>query len=117
EAARAENGVASQHDALAHLQVIHPDDVTRIGRDRLYAAFTYSWNYTDPEYDLAVVPFYDKVLGGDYAALHPADGYYERNAYPVRAVRDAGATLVAGSDAPVFTRDPQPFVNMAMAVT
>jgi len=117
EAARAENGVASQHDALAHLQVIHPDDVTRIGRDRLYAAFTYSWNYTDPEYDLSVVPFYDKVLGGDYAALHPADGYYERNAYPVRAVRDAGATLVAGSDAPVNTRDPQPFVNMAMAVT
>ena len=49
--------------------------------------------------------------------MHPADGYYERNGYPVRAVRDAGAILVAGSDAPVFTRDPQPFVNMAMAVT
>jgi len=25
--------------------------------------------------------------------------------------------LIAGSDAPVNTRDPQPFVNMAMAVT
>jgi predicted amidohydrolase YtcJ len=49
--------------------------------------------------------------------LHPADGYYERNGYPVRTLRDAGATLVAGSDAPVVTRDPQPFVNMAMAVT
>jgi predicted amidohydrolase YtcJ len=117
EAARAEDGVSSQHDALAHLQVIHPDDVARMGRHRLYSAFTYSWMYDDPEYDLSVVPFYDKVLGGDDAALHPADGYYERNAYPVRAVRDAGATLVAGSDAPVFTRDPQPFVNMAMAVT
>ena len=41
EAARAEDGVTSQHDALAHLQVIHPDDVARIGRDRLYLAFTY----------------------------------------------------------------------------
>ena len=32
-------------------------------------------------------------------------------------LRDAGAILLAGSDAPVNTRDPQPFVNMAMAVT
>ena len=90
EAARAADGVRSQHDALAHLQVIHPDDVARIGRDRLYVAFTYSWLYDDPEYDLSVVPFYDKVLGGDDAALHPADGYYERNAYPVRAVARRG---------------------------
>lgn len=37
--------------------------------------------------------------------------------YPVRASRDAGAILVAGSDAPVASRDPRPFMNMAMAVT
>jgi predicted amidohydrolase YtcJ len=117
EAARAEDGVSSQHDALAHLQVIDPQDVARIGRDRLYLAFTYSWMYADPEYDLSVVPFYDKVLGGDEAALHPANGYYERNGYPVRSARDAGGILVAGSDAPVNTSNPQPFVNMAMAVT
>ena len=71
----------------------------------------------DPDYDLSVVPFFDRVSGGDEAALHPAGGYYERNAYPVRALRDAGAILIAGSDAPVETRDPRPFVNMAMAVT
>jgi predicted amidohydrolase YtcJ len=117
EAARAADGVSSTHDALAHIQLVHPDDVARIGRDHLYLAFTYSWANADPEYDLSVVPFLDRVLGGDYAALHPADGYYENNAYPVRALRDAGATLLAGSDAPVNTRDPQPFVNMAMAVT
>jgi predicted amidohydrolase YtcJ len=117
EAARAADGVQSQHDALAHIQVVHPDDVARIARNRLYLAFTYSWAFADREYDLSVVPFYDKVLGGEEAALHPADGYYERNGYPVRTLRDAGATLVAGSDAPVVTRDPQPFVNMAMAVT
>jgi hypothetical protein len=117
EAARAADGVSSTHDALAHVQLVHPDDVARIGRDHLYLALTYSWAFADPEYDLSVVPFVDHVLGGDDAALHPADGYYERNAYPVRALRDAGAILVAGSDAPVNTRDPQPFVNMAMAVT
>ncbi|MFO1466965.1 MAG: amidohydrolase family protein [Steroidobacteraceae bacterium] len=32
-------------------------------------------------------------------------------------MKAAGAILAAGSDAPVGTRDPQPFVNMAMAVT
>ncbi len=116
EAARAADGVSTTHDALAHVQLVHPDDVARIGRDRLYLAFTYAWAYTDPQYDLSVVPFFDRVTGGDYAALHPVDGYYERNAYPVKSLRDAGAVLVAGSDAPVDTHDPRPFVNMAAAV-
>jgi predicted amidohydrolase YtcJ len=117
EAARAADGISSTHDALAHLQLVNPDDRVRIGRDHLYLAFTYSWAVTDPEYDLSVVPFFDRVRGGDTATLHPADGYYEKNAYPVRALKDAGAILIAGSDAPVETRDPRPFVNMAMAVT
>ena len=117
EGARAADGVATTHDAIAHVQLVHPDDVARIGEDHLFLAFTYSWAFAEPEYDLSVVPFFDRVQGGDDAALHPADGYYERNAYPVRALRDAGATLIAGSDAPVNTRDPQPFINMAMAVT
>ena len=78
---------------------------------------TYSWAYSDPEYDLSIVPFYDKVLGGDDVALHPANGYYEQRIYVTRSLRDAGAILVAGSDAPVNTQDPQPFVNMSLAVT
>ncbi len=117
EAARAADGINTQHDALAHIQLANPDDVQRLGRDHLYAAFTYSWAATDPEYDLSVVPFIDKVVGNSYAALHPRDGYYENNAYPVRSAMAAGATLAAGSDAPVATDDPRPFVNMAVAVT
>ncbi len=117
EAARAADGVSTQHDALAHIQLASPEDVKRIGHDHLYLAFTYSWAVSDPEYDLSVVPFFDKVHGGDNAALHPANGYYEKNAYPVRSAKAAGAVLLGGSDAPVETRDPRPFVNMAMAVT
>jgi len=117
EAARAADGVTTTHDSLAHVQLVHPDDVPRIGRDHLFLAFTYAWADTDPQYDLSVVPFYDRVTGSGYAALHPKDGYYERNAYPVRSLRDAGAVLVAGSDAPVETSDPRPFINMTMAVT
>jgi hypothetical protein len=117
EAARKADGVSGTHDALAHIQLANPEDVVRIGRDHLYLAYTYAWAYADPEYDMMVVPFFDRIKGSSPDDLHPADGYYERNAYPVKSTRDAGATLVAGSDAPVDTRDPRPFINMQMAVT
>ena len=117
EAARAADGIASQHDGLAHVQLAHPDDVARIGRDHLYVAYTYAWIDTERDYDLSVIPFIDRVSGNDSAALHPPAGYYELNAYPVRTTQQAGATLVAGSDAPVETSDPRPFINMERAVT
>ena len=117
EAARASDGVSTQHDGLAHVQLAQPSDVARIGRDHLYVAFTYSWARADQQYDLGVVPFIDRVIGNEYSALHSARGYYEANAYPANSVLRAGGILVAGSDAPVDTADPQPFVNMAAAVT
>jgi predicted amidohydrolase YtcJ len=56
EAARAADGNSSTHDALAHIQLVNPEDAAHIGRDHLYLAFTYSWAFTDPEYDLSVAP-------------------------------------------------------------
>ena len=117
EAARAADGVATTHDSLAHVQLAHPDDIARMGRDRLYVSYTYSWAYTDVEYDMTVIPFLQKVIGNSYASRHVTGSYYEENTYPVRSSKEAGAILAAGSDAPVGTRDPRPFVNMAMAVT
>lgn len=117
EAARAFDGVSTQHDGLAHVQLAQPSDVERIGRDHLYVAFTYSWARADQQYDISVVPFIDRVIGNEYSSLHSARGYYEANAYPAKGVQRAGGILVAGSDAPVDTADPRPFVNMAVAVT
>jgi predicted amidohydrolase YtcJ len=91
--------------------------VARIGRDHLYLAFTYSWMNALPEYDITVVPFIERVSGNSFAALHNPDSYYERQFYPARSTMQAGAVLAAGSDAPVTTRDPQPFVNMQTGVT
>lgn len=108
EAARAADGNATTHDSLAHIQFAHPDDVQRMGRDHLYLAYTYSWASHDPAYDPSVFPFLSE---------HSPDAYFEEQMYPVRSSRDAGAVLVAGSDAPVASRDPRPFVNMSMAVT
>lgn len=117
EAARAADGVSTTHDSLAHLQLVDPSDVERIGRDHLYIAFTYAWMDTDTDYDITTVPFFEKVSGNSYAALHRPGSYFESNTYPVKAVQAAGGILAAGSDAPVETRDPRPFINMARAIT
>jgi predicted amidohydrolase YtcJ len=117
EAARAADGNSMTHDSLAHVLLAAPEDVTRIGRDHLYVAFTYSWMAADQDYDLTVIPFFERIHGNGYEELHRPDTYYERNVYPARAVKEAGGILTAGSDAPVETRDPRPFVNMAVALT
>lgn len=117
EAARQADGNASTRDSLAHLQLVAPSDVARIGRDHLYVAFTFAWMNTDPDYDITVIPFFQKVSGNSYSALHPRGSYFESNTYPVRSVKEAGGILTAGSDAPVETRDPRPFLNMTRAVT
>lgn len=110
-------GLITTRDGIAHLQLGNPDDIARIGRDHLYIAYTYSWADVDPDYDMTVIPFIQPVQGNSYEALHPPGSYYESNVYPVRSSKEAGAILVAGSDAPVETSDPRPFVNMSRAVT
>ncbi len=117
EAARAADGNENSRDAFAHVQLAHPADVQRIGRDHLYVSFTYSWAYTDPQYDMTVIPFIERVQGNGEAAMHRPGSYYEANAYPVGAVQRAGGILAAGSDAPVETADPRPFYNMAFGIT
>jgi predicted amidohydrolase YtcJ len=108
EAARAADGNIGTHDSLAHIQFAAPEDVARMGRDHLYLVYTYSWAMHDPDYDPSVFP---------YLSENPDDPYFEEQMYPVRQSQDAGAVLAAGSDAPVASRDPRPFVNMALAVT
>ena len=117
EGARDADGVRTTRDGIAHFQLAHPDDVARAGRDHIYIAYTYSWADADPDYDITVIPFIQPVHGNSYAALHAPGSYYESNAYPFRTSKQAGAILVAGSDAPVDTPDPRPFVNMTRAVT
>jgi len=118
EAARAADGKDSQPDTLAHIQFVTPEMAARIVKDHLYLAFTYSWFYAEPHgYDMSIVPFINKVSGNSYEALHDRNSYMEKYEYPSKTLKDAGAILAAGSDAPVLTNDPQPFVNMEMAVT
>ena len=63
------------------------------------------------------MPFLDELADFEPASLYNADNYYMQATYPTKTVKDAGAVLVAGSDAPVDTREPVPFSHMATGMT
>gem|GEM_PF-87663 len=101
--------------SLAHLQLVHPDEQQRIGALRIYNAFTYAWIVPERNYNLMVIPFIEQVKSVE--TIFDPSTYYMRNVYPVKAIQDAGGILTWGSDAPVESRDPRPFINMEQAVT
>ncbi len=115
EASRAANGQPVHAQSIAHAQIIHPDDQQRIADLGIYMAFTYAWIGPDIEYDLSVIPFIDEIEGVD--DLYNRDHYAIQNTYPAGSILERGGILAAGSDAPVDTRDPRPFVNIQQAVT
>ena len=100
--------------SLAHLQLVHPDDQERIGELGVAGVFTFAWTRPDPQYELMVVPFLEEIASLD--DLYNPDTYYMQNLYPARSMQDAGALIVHGSDAPVDTRDPRPFVNLLQSI-
>jgi len=115
EASRAANGDPLHPQSLAHAQLIHPADQQRIADLGIYMAFTYAWIGPDVEYDMSVLPFIDEITGVD--DLYNPAHYGFRNTYPAGSILKKGGVLIAGSDAPVDTRDPRPFVNIQQAVT
>lgn len=118
EAARASNGNSGIPHTLAHLQVVHPDDQQRLGELGLYLTFTYAWTTPQLAYDMLVSPFIQPTKAGQSLseAIYDPMSYLHGALYPVERSRQAGAVLVAGSDAPVDSRDPRPFENMAAGI-
>ncbi|MGB5346132.1 MAG: amidohydrolase family protein [Woeseia sp.] len=112
---RLQNGRVVLPHGMAHAQLVHPDDVQRIGALGLNIAFTFAWTLPDYFYDLTVVPFIDKVTGAD--DLYNPDHYTWKNSYPAESLRKAGTLITGGSDAPVDSREPRPFLNIERAVT
>ncbi len=100
--------------SLAHVQLAHPDDQKRIGELGISVAFTFVWATPGLPYDMMVIPFVDEVEGVD--DLYDPDGYYLQNVYPAKSIQDYGGNVVNGSDAPVGSRDPMPFVSLQQAV-
>lgn len=100
EAARAANGWRDTRHHLAHLQVVHPDDVPRFARLGAIANIQPLWAAHEPQMDELTIPF----LGPERAAWQ----------YPFGALQRAGATLAAGSDWPVSSPDPLAGLHVAV---
>jgi predicted amidohydrolase YtcJ len=101
DASRRANGPGDARHHIAHLQVIHPDDVLRFARLGVVANAQMLWACHEPQMDDLTIPF----LGPERARLQ----------YPFRSLVDAGATLACGSDWSVSS--PDPFLQMHTAVT
>jgi hypothetical protein len=100
EAARRANGWSDTRPHLAHLQVIHPDDLPRFRRLGALANLQPLWAVLEDQMTDLTLP----VLGPVVSARQ----------YPWRSLRRHGATLVMGSDWSVST--PDPFLQMEVAV-
>ena len=92
EAAREANGPSPNRPHLAHLQVVHPDDVPRFAALGATANLQPLWAAHEPQMDELTIPF----LGRERAGWQ----------YPFGSLHRSGAVLAAGSDWPVSSPDP-----------
>ena len=100
EAARNTNGARDARHHIAHLQVIHPDDVPRFRELGVIANCQPYWAQHDPQMDELTVPF----LGPERAPLQ----------YPFASLHASGATLAFGSDWSVSTANPLEEMEVAI---
>ena len=100
EAARRANGPSDTRPHIAHIQVIHPDDIERFRELGVTANAQPYWACHEDQMDHLTTPF----LGSERATWQ----------YPFRSLLDAGATLAMGSDWSVST--PDPMAEMEVAV-
>ncbi|WP_367319107.1 amidohydrolase [Streptomyces sp. HUAS ZL42] len=100
EAARTANGPSDTRPHLAHLQVVHPDDVPRFARLGASANIQPLWAAHEPQMDELTIPF----LGAERAGWQ----------YPFGALLRSGARVAAGSDWPVSSPDPLEGIHVAV---
>jgi predicted amidohydrolase YtcJ len=91
EAARAANGPNDNRHHLAHVQVVHPDDVPRFRTLGVTANLQLLWASHDGQMDDLTIPF----VGPERTSWM----------YPFASFLATGATICAGSDWPVSTPD------------
>ncbi|GGT48805.1 amidohydrolase [Streptomyces atratus] len=100
EAAVEAHGRRGNRHHLAHLQVVHPDDLDRFARLGAIANIQPLWAAHEPQMDELTIPF----LGPERASWQ----------YPFGSLLRAGATLAAGSDWPVSSPDPIAGIHVAV---
>ncbi len=99
-AAAAANGPSSHRHHIAHLQVIHPDDVPRFASLGVTANMQALWAAHEPQMDELTIPF----LGPERAGRQYVFGDLVRT----------GARLAAGSDWAVSSANPLRAIHVAV---
>jgi len=100
EAARQANGLSDTRPHLAHLQVIHPDDLSRFRSLGAIANVQPLWAAHETQMDELTIPF----LGEPRWMWQ----------YPFASLVRNGATLAMGSDWPVSSSDPLEEIHVAV---
>lgn len=100
EAAVQTNPPYARRHHVAHLQLIHEDDLSRFGELGVAANFQSLWAYPEPYITEINLP----VVGQDRVD----------RMYPIGSVVRAGGTLVGGSDWPVSSINPLDAIQVAM---
>jgi predicted amidohydrolase YtcJ len=100
EAARTANGMNDLRHHLAHIQIVHPDDLPRFRQLGALANAQPLWAAHEAQMDELTIPF----LGPERASWQ----------YPFGSLLRHGATLVMGSDWPVSTPDPMAEIHVAV---
>ena len=108
-------GVTTNRHSMAHLQLVADEEIQRLGEMKVPLAMTYAWAVVNREYDMTVIPFVEKLKQKE--DMYDPASYYYQHFYPVVSIKDAGGVIAAGSDAPVDSEDPRPFLNIQAAVT
>jgi predicted amidohydrolase YtcJ len=101
EAARRVNGLTDTRPHIAHIQVIHPDDIGRFRELGVIANAQPYWACQEAQMDELTIP----RLGAERTTWQ----------YPFASLLASGATLAMGSDWAVSTADP--LLEMEVAVT
>ena len=100
EAARRANGMNDLRHHLAHLQVVHPDDIPRFRRLGAVANAQPLWAAHERQMDDLTIPFLGEPRW--------------RWQYPFASLVRAGAQLAMGSDWPVSSPDPLEELHVAV---
>ncbi len=99
-AARAANGPTATRPHIAHIQVIHPDDIARFAALDVVANAQPLWAVEEDQMTILTIPF-----------LGPERSMWQ---YPFKSLLQAGARLAMGSDWSVSTPDPLEEIHVAV---
>lgn len=100
EAARERNGERDNRHHIAHLQLVHPDDLPRFAQLNVSTTFQALWAYPDSYITEINLP----AVGAERV----------QRMYPVRSLQRAGARIVGGSDWSVLSVNPLDAIETAL---